>query len=296
MNFLWTLANLRSPVLDAIFSFITLFGEETIAVCLLCALYWCLNKELAYSVSLTFFISALVIQGLKIALRIQRPWLLDPSFLPVEAALATATGYSFPSGHTQTAAAIFGTLGLATRKRGWIIASWGFVLLVGLSRMYLGVHTPADVFGAILITLLIGLGVLAYVRGKGSDTILLIVLGVLSAIVLTFAFVLYGQGVIESHYVADCLKAAGGCIGCALALFWARRKIPFSTSTPKVWQQAAKLVVGLAVLVAIKELPKMLLGSSLFLDAARYFFIALWALAIYPLLFAKVFPAKEALS
>lgn len=294
MDFLWFLHDLRSPALTAIFRVITFLGEETLPVLVLCALYWCVNKDLAYGLSISFFVSLLIVQGLKVAVRIDRPWLLDPAFMPVEAALETATGYSFPSGHTQTAASLFGYLGLASRKKGWIAASWALVLLVGLSRMYLGVHTPADVFAAMAISLVISLATLAYMRSGRSELILASVLGALSVVVLSYAITLHAQGTIETHYLADCCKAAGGCIGCAIGYVWAKRGIPFSTETPQPWQQFAKLFVGLVVLILLKDGLKLVFGSSLTLDAIRYALIAIWALALYPLLFSKLFRLSQA--
>ena len=73
------------------------------------------------------------------------------SMKKVEAAREAADGYSFPSGHTQSAATLFGTLA-AWLRRGWLtVACIVMVLLVGFSRMYLGVHTPADVGTSLVI-------------------------------------------------------------------------------------------------------------------------------------------------
>ena len=84
-------------------------------------------------------------QFLKITCRIPRPWVLDPDFTIVEAARAVATGYSFPSGHTQNAVGTFGAIALQTKQRWVRWACIALVLLVPFSRMYLGVHTPLDV-------------------------------------------------------------------------------------------------------------------------------------------------------
>lgn len=296
LNFLYALQGIRSPVLTLFFRFVTAFGEETILVLVLCTLYWCLDKEMATGVAISFFVSTLLVQCLKIAVRIERPWVLDPAFLPVAEALGTATGYSFPSGHTQSAAAIFGYLGLASRRKGPAIAAWALVALVGLSRMYLGVHTPLDVLGAMVLSLVVSLITLRYVRRSGSLRSLLAVLLALSAAALALAFSLHARGIIDKHYLADCCKAAGGCIGCGLGLLWAKTSIPFNPRAGVLWQQAIKLLLGIAGLLIIRSGIKALLGSHLAIDALRYGLIAFFALALYPLLFAKVLerPAKAA--
>ena len=62
---------------------------------------------------------------------------------------AEATGYSFPSGHTQCAASLYGSIARSSKKRAVQIGFAAIALLVGFSRMYLGVHTPKDVLVAL---------------------------------------------------------------------------------------------------------------------------------------------------
>ena len=163
MDFLRLLAEYRNPSATALFQVFTWLGEELFVVAVLCMLYWCVHKGLAYRLCLVYFISGLAVQVLKITFRIDRPWMLDPDFLPVQSAMATATGYSFPSGHTQSATALFGSLLFLAAGRQWKCSRQkaaacflcaAAIAAVGLSRMYLGVHTPKDVmvsFGGLRI-------------------------------------------------------------------------------------------------------------------------------------------------
>lgn len=116
-------------------------------------IFWCVDKRQGYYVFLVGALGTVCNQFLKLAFRIPRPWVLDPDFQIVEAARADATGYSFPSGHTQnivgTSASIF-----ASRKETWVrIVCIVLMVLVPFSRMYLGVHTPLDVGVAFLTAL-----------------------------------------------------------------------------------------------------------------------------------------------
>lgn len=65
--------------------------------------------------------------------------------------------YSFPSGHTVSAMAVAFTIFLQHRKFG--IVTLVFAFLMGLSRLYVGVHFPTDVFGGIIVGALIALAV-----------------------------------------------------------------------------------------------------------------------------------------
>ncbi len=290
MDFLVFLEGLRAPWLTACFRAVTYLGEEVFLIVALCALYWCVNKKLAYGVGISFFASSLIAQGMKIVFRVERPWVLLPGFQPVSAALPTATGYSFPSGHTQSAAALFGSLGMASGKKRWMAASLAMILLVGLSRMYLGVHTPLDVFTSMAFTLVICAVVQWYLRKGYPDTILLAATFALAIPSLVYALTLGARGTVDPAELADCCKAAGGCVGCAAGFYAERRWIHFSTKTVRVWQQAVKLIVGLLVLLGIRVGGKALLGASLVADAVRYALIALWALALYPLVFSALLP------
>lgn len=85
-----------------------------------------------------------------------RPWILDSRIHPVKGAIETATGYSFPSGHTTDATTVFGGAIL----RGKLSKSLNIVLglcivLIGFSRNYLGVHSVLDVIFGFLFTLIV---------------------------------------------------------------------------------------------------------------------------------------------
>ena len=103
MPFLYFLENLRAPWLDAVFSVITLCGEETVFMAVGMIFFWCINKYTGYYLLCTGFLGTILNQFLKILCRVPRPWVKDPGFTIVESAKEAAGGYSFPSGHTQTA-------------------------------------------------------------------------------------------------------------------------------------------------------------------------------------------------
>ena len=145
MGFLRLLAAGRTAVLDGFFSGLTYFGSELAVMAAALLMFWCIDKRQGYYVFLVGAFGTICNQFLKLAFRIPRPWVLDPEFQIVEAARADATGYSFPSGHTQNIVGTTASL-FACRKEKWVrIVCAVLMVLVPFSRMYLGVHTPLDV-------------------------------------------------------------------------------------------------------------------------------------------------------
>ena len=116
MIFLWQLENIRTPFFNEIMQFVTYFGQELLIIAVICALYWCADKRFAYYLGFTYFTAGFCVQALKITFRIPRPWILDPEFKAVKSAIPAATGYSFPSGHTQGATCLFFPLALRAKK------------------------------------------------------------------------------------------------------------------------------------------------------------------------------------
>lgn len=143
------------PGLHGFFLLITQLGSEQAYVVLLALYYWLVDpssgRRLGLLLGLNFALNSL----LKQALDLPRPYQLDPSLASAEA-VETGTGPGFPSGHAQGAALFWGYLALRHPRRWLLVLSPLLVVLVSLSRVYLGVHFPLDVLGGVAI----GLGVL----------------------------------------------------------------------------------------------------------------------------------------
>lgn len=105
------------------------------------------------------FSSGIAVQGLKIHFRIERPWVIDPDFKPVEQVMDTATGYSFPSGHTQSSTSLYSSIAFHFKKAAVYIGAFILIAAVMFSRMYLGCHTPKDVLVSFAVTIAISLAV-----------------------------------------------------------------------------------------------------------------------------------------
>lgn len=289
MSFLWMLSEIRTPLGTQIFQLITYLGQEMLPVVVICALYWCYDKKLATTIGLTYVTSGICVQGLKITFRIPRPWVLDSNFQPVASAVGAATGYSFPSGHTQSAVSLFAPLSFAAKR--WYLKLLYIILFlsVGFSRMYLGVHTPKDVCTALIITLIISILI-----WKGQDVLdnkehtlsLCIVIGVLSLFFAFYSFYLYQNGTIEYKYIEDCFKMAGASIGFVTGWYLEKTKLNFSTKCSAGDKPLfLRFLVGILLTLAIYLLPKLIFDSFLIWKFLRYAVVIFWIVYGYPYVF-----------
>ena len=300
MSFLYFLEGLRNPVCDFLFSLITLCGEETVFMAIGMIVFWCVNKYKGYYLLCVGFIGTVINQFLKILCRVPRPWVKDPNFTIVESAREAASGYSFPSGHTQTAVGLFGGIARMSKNTALRVGMIVLAALVALSRMYLGVHTPADVLVSLGIATLLVLA--AYPLFKKAErspkamyAILFTFLGVMIAyvcFVMLFPFPEEVYHVDAVHNLISARKNGFTLLGCAVGLLatytvdlkWTR----FDTRAVW-WAQILKVVGGLALVVAVKSLLKSPL-EALFVNefvarSVRYFLMVIVGGVLWPMTF-----------
>jgi acyl-phosphate glycerol 3-phosphate acyltransferase len=157
LELLYVFEKIRNPILDAFFSAVTLLGDEAAFIVMILVLFWCIDKRAGYYLSAVGFCGAILNLGLKMTFRVPRPWVLDPDFTIVESAREAATGYSFPSGHTQNAVGIYLATAMSQKRRWATILGAFAIVCVPISRMYLGVHTPWDVGTSFVLAIALAL-------------------------------------------------------------------------------------------------------------------------------------------
>lgn len=296
MIFLEFLAQYRSPWADISFQFVTYLGQEAFVIALICWLYWCSNKKLAYNLGFSYFTSGLLVQALKITFRIPRPWILNPDFKPVESAVAGATGYSFPSGHTQSSTALFGTLGLFARKLSAKILCGIMIFLIGFSRMYLGCHTPQDVLVSFGVSILCTYAsyILLYRKEslKGREKLTSLCMALVCLSLVCYTSILYKNGTIELKYAADCVKASGAGLAFAIGYYIERTHLSFQAPDTRK-EKILRFIIGLTVTLFLQTGLKPILGTSLPASFIRYFLVVAWVVVVYPILFCRVKHIKK---
>lgn len=294
MNFLNLLRNYRTPFGDEFWNLITRLGEGTTVIVLMCIIYWCINKKLGKILGYIFFISSFLVQGLKIGFRIERPWIIDPNFKAVDLALKNATGYSFPSGHSQSSTSIFASLAFYFRSRFLKILFILIPLLVCFSRLYLGVHTPKDVVVAFFITSIIAFIVIKYTKayGRYQRIELMMITFLIGTILLGYSFILYSRNIMEYKYLIDCSKVIGAGFGFVLGNYLEGNFVKFRVKTIRIWEQSFKIIFGLLGVILLNEFFK-LLGVLLGFEALigyglKYFVLMLWVIYFWPIIFKKI--------
>lgn len=298
MKVLYALESIRTPWLDTVMAAITHLGEETVFMVAALFVFWCVSKRHGYYLLAIGFAGTVLNQFLKLLFRIPRPWVLDSDFTIVESARAQATGYSFPSGHSQNAVGTFGGIARFTRRKWVRVAAIVVAVLVPLSRMYLGVHTPLDVGVAAVIAVALVLALYPLMERSDSRH------GVMGAVLAVMLALAVGYLLFVSLYpfpadvdaanlasgVENAWKLLGATVGMLVGWWLDVRFIHFDTRA--VWYvQLIKLVGGLALLLGIRAALKAPLAAALGAGAGgavRYGVMVLFAAAVWPMVFAPL--------
>jgi membrane-associated phospholipid phosphatase len=271
-----------SPQLDLPFVVLTFFGGELFFLILIPALYWSMDRRTGARLAVLFLISAYANAVVKVLASQPRPF----NFSPQVRKLVEAGGGGFPSGHTQNSVVFWGYL-VAQYQRPWLwIVAVALMVLVPLSRMYLGVHFPTDLLGGYLLgaaLLLLYLRFEPVVEGWLTGKGLRWHMGLAVAVPVILAFV-YPSG--DKYGVSACGMLMGMTVGFVLD----RRWVAFS-SDGAVWKRLLRFALGEAVLLVLWLGLKPLLSGhepEALYRFLRYSLMGLWAGLGAPWVFVKL--------
>ncbi len=276
-------------------------------------IFWCINKKAGLFVLTTYSISSLTNALVKLSFCIYRPWIRDPRIAPpiihmtnrIIDAKRTASGYSFPSGHTQVVTSYFSScIFLTWKKYKWLTILFLLaILIVAFSRNYLGVHTPQDViFGFILGSLSVFWSYLFINRtkqDKKSDLKLLVY-----AIIITIVSILYftlknypteldpeGKLIVDPQkMIKDGFLGIGVWLGFNLGWFIEKHYVNFSTDG-SILCKIIRAIVGVTTVYLVFYKLGSLYYSFLPNNYARmcqWASMMLYTIAIYPMIFKFV--------
>ena len=251
----------------------TWFGEMNVVLIFMGLIYWCVSKEIGTYLLMGWSGNRIVNGVLKVSVCAYRPWIRDARIIPEANAMATATGYSFPSGHSMNGASLFG--GLAIRRDirpGLRALFWVMVVLIAFSRIFLGVHTPQDILigalAGVLVMFLTG-KLLLWLDGHPDKDVMVAVIGILIAVAAAVYSALkpypedydaLGNLLVDGHKMAnDTFKAVGWLSAFFAGWILERRFVGFTTEVT-MQQRFFRLTGGLlgyyAVFLIINPLVK----------------------------------------
>ncbi len=261
------------------FEVFTMLGEQYALIAFMGMFYWCIDKKRGQFIALSVVSSLCLNNFAKNVFRVRRPFEVSGKVRVTRK--NTATGHSFPSGHTQNAgAAAFSAARGCKNKSAYVVAAV-YVLLIGLSRLVLGVHYITDVLGGILFAFVgvyLAEGAEKLVSRKGQEYLLVLaVLPVLSAVSV------FIKGA-QSH---DALTSAGIALGAIIGIVVERKYINFDVQGTKI-KKIIRFTGGFAFVVLIMYLLKLILADNGVCRLIRYAIIGFTATAATPYLFKKI--------
>ena len=287
LDFIAAVQRMGSPTMDAFFRCITLLGDELFFLLLLPFFLWCVDFAMGIRLGCYVLLSQYVNIVAKDLFRLPRPAYYRPELARVEQG-----GYGLPSGHSQTTMTFWGAVAVWAGKTWVRVAAAVLILMVGFSRIYLGVHFPTDVLagwgiGAVLLALFFAVTPAVEKR--------LARMGLIPRIVLALALPILLALIHPAKDVVGGLAAmASLCLGAAL--FTHRRS--FCAKGP--WsQRIVRYLAGISVLAGLyfglsAVFPRA--GSALYLPFRflRYGLLGLWAGLGAPWVFLKLRLAGKA--
>lgn len=262
--------SIHNPFLDSFFQITTMLGENFMIMIIILGVYWCINKRWGEYVAYSFFTSAVLNNTIKNIVKAKRP-IGEEGIRSLR--VHTATGYSFPSGHTQGAASTYGALYLLLKKYKCAIIFIIIIFIVGVSRLYLGVHYPKDVLGGIILG-----GLSSYItyqlfkRSKNQIQLYLITL------IIFLPFVLNSS--------VDFARSLGGFIGFIIGISFEATFVKFKIERSPL-KKILRFTVGVGILVIINVLFYHLSIKGTCLKFLKESIVSFIGFGVYPYLFKK---------
>jgi hypothetical protein len=298
-----------------IFSFL---GNEYFFLLLLPVLYWCFETGTGLRVSIILLLSTSVNDALKLAFHGPRPYWYSTELIRY----AEETSFGLPSGHAQITLGVWGMLAVRLRKWwGWLIAII-FIFLVGISRLYLGVHFPHDVIlgwliGAILLGLVLRFWEPVTARvikmNLGQQILVAFISSMMLFLFSCIPFIWlkttnwqppseWADFATKAVSLEGGLTVAGTLFGLLAGLGWLNQQGGFSANGP-IWKRVLRFFVGIVGILVFYLVLKSLFGLiapdaeavlPYILRYIRYVLVGAWVSAGAPWLFVRLKLAEKA--
>ncbi len=271
LEILRSIQSIANPFLDILFQLITMCGEQIVLISIIAVIYWALDKKFGEYIAYSVLTSVLLNNTIKDIFKMKRP-IGEKGIRTLRE--QTATGYSFPSGHTQNASSFYGAMAIYLKKRVMHIIATIMIILVGFSRLYLGVHYPKDVIVGGILGVLTSLICYKLYNKFENKMLLYVITFVIFIPVLTFA------------HSADFIKGMGTYLGFIIGIYIEKKYVNFSVEG-STGNKIIRVLLGILILLTLQVGLKVLLPSATIFSFIRYLLISLTGIGIYPMVFKK---------
>ena len=280
--------SIGSPFLDNFMQIMTMLGEETIFIVVVAFFVWNVSKKKGFAIFSSLAFTMITMGLIKAIVKAPRPFQVLEEIEGKR--IKTATGYSFPSGHTTGASSFYFSLAYTYKKRAISILCALAIFFVAISRMYLGVHWPIDVFGGLAL----GIGGTAFLYpifeklydNKSRLISVTMIIGIISTILGGVLVMTIGSGISDPVGYTDVMKLlsllGGGYIGFSLA----QKHLDYKTDGSRN-KTIPRFIIGLILIIAIQGI-KAILPDLMIIGFFRYFLTGLWITYLFPLIGVKV--------
>jgi membrane-associated phospholipid phosphatase len=300
--------------------FFSLLGNEEFYLLLMPILYWCVDAKLGLRMGIMLLICNGIVDILKLCFHTPRPYWYDPHVQ----AINTEGSFGLPSGHAQNGIVVWGGLAASLRKRWVWTVSIAIILLISLSRVYVGVHFPTDVIAGWVVGIII---LLAYLTLESSvkrwlttQSFLMQVLVALVFSLLTALFAVLARLALKGYRVpttwiqtakeaapeaetivpmalSGSFSTAGALFGIALGAIWLRRVGGYE-ARGVLKERIGRFFIGLLGVLLTWWVLGTLLPRGEFLLAyvlryLRYALVGVWITGVAPLVFIKIGLARS---
>ena len=269
-------------------NFFSMFGEELLMVAVLGFLYWCYDKKFGTYAGFNLLTANLWNPMIKNVCLRRRPYMDNPEILCLRQVDAEGDiydvitqGYSFPSGHSTGAAALYGSIAAYKKKKRLSIIAYALILLVGVSRFCLGVHYPTDVLAGWALGFL-AINVVSLMMKKIKKR------WIVHAILLVTGAA--GFFYCES---TDYFTSYGMLLGFAVAVPFEEKYVNFE-GTRSVVRSVLRIAGGCAIFFGLNTLLKLPFSSKFLSDGStlshivrtlRYAIVLFVDMGVYPMIF-----------
>ncbi|MDR2095627.1 MAG: phosphatase PAP2 family protein [Treponema sp.] len=271
---------IEKPLLTEIIKIITSLGTELFYIPAILLIYWCINEKKGFRLGVMLLISIWINMICKGFLKMPRPYEFDRSI-----GLAFEPSYGMPSGHAQITACFWIPLadwlstfrntsavkpaGKPQLERAFFYTAAGFIiLLIGFTRLYLGVHFPTDLLGGwvlagiiLAVYFIYGKRLAEFLQGQGLRIQLIVT-----------AFMSLGLNVVYPQNRSLSALFLGFCVGYALM----RKHLHFSVTSGEVKGKRQRFgILALRYLFGIAGAACLILALKFFLPGEDSVFAAL---------------------